>query len=299
LSRFKPAKTAYHPHHPQPFFNVPVILKRTLTTLTLWAAIIASLYFFKAHAAVWIVALMAVVSVCEFNKLTRAIGSHPFHIMGMIIAGLMIAVPFYFPQLRLAAADFLVAGVLAGAIRILGERDLATRVGALASTLFALAYVPLMLSYFVQIIGTYTSAGFPYAGVLFFIWVVIVTKLCDTGALLTGMAAGKHKMTPVISPKKTWEGVVGGVITSALISALFAWLFSASLPSFFTPRFAALAALPLAALGVIGDLVESIIKRRAGIKDSGNLAPGIGGMFDMTDSLILTAPAAFWLLRLM
>lgn len=278
---------------------MPVILKRTLTTLTLWAAIIASLYFFKAHAAVWIVALMAVVSVCEFNKLTRAIGSHPFRIMSMVIAGLMIVVPFYFPRLHLDAADFLVIGVLAGAIRILGERDLATRVGALASTLFALTYVPLMLGYFVRIIGAHTNDAQPYAGVLFFIWVVIVTKLCDTGALLTGMAIGKHKMTPVISPKKTWEGVVGGVITSALISALFAWLFPASLPSFFTPCFAALAALPLAVLGVIGDLVESIIKRRADIKDSGNLAPGIGGMFDMTDSLILTAPAAFWLLRLM
>jgi phosphatidate cytidylyltransferase len=106
-------------------------------------------------------------------------------------------------------------------------------------------------------------------------------------------------MTPVISPKKTWEGVIGGVIASALISALFAWLFARWLPAGFTPLFAALVALPLAMLGVVGDLVESIIKRRADIKDSGNLAPGIGGMFDITDSLILAAPAAFWLLRLM
>lgn len=278
---------------------MPIILKRIFTTLALWAAIISLLWFFKAHAAVWIVALMAVVSVYEMDKLMRAIGPQPFQIMSMIIAGLMIVVPFYFPQLRLTAADLLVVGVLAGAIRILSERDTVTRVGALASTLFALVYLPLMLSYFVRIIGAYTNDAYPYAGVLFFIWVVIVTKLCDTGALLTGMAIGKHKMTPVISPKKTWEGVAGGIVTSALISALFAWLFSNLLPPSFTPRFAALVALPLAVLGVIGDLVESIIKRRADIKDSGNLAPGIGGMFDLTDSLILTAPAAFWLLRLM
>jgi len=281
---------------------VPVLLKRTLTTLTLWAAIIALLYFVGAHAAVWMVFLMAVVSVYEFNKLTRAIGHHPFSKMSMVLAGLMVVVPFYtalwFPKIGITTPDLLMVGVIAMAIRILGERDPATRVEALASTLFALVYVPFMVSYFVRIIETYTTPN-PSTGVLLFVWVVIVTKLCDTGALLTGMACGRHKMSPVISPKKTWEGFVGGVITSALISALFAWLFARWLPAGFTPLFAALVALPLAVIGVVGDLVESIIKRRADIKDSGNLAPGIGGMFDLTDSLILTAPAAFWLLRLM
>jgi phosphatidate cytidylyltransferase len=281
---------------------MPVLLKRTLTTLTLWAAIISLLYFAGAHAAVWMVFLMAVVSVCEFNKLTRAIGHHPFSKMSVVLAGLMVVVPFYaalwFPKIGLTTPDLLMVGVIATAIRILGERDPATRVETLASTLFALVYVPFMAGYFVRIIETRATPG-PSAGVLLFVWVIIVTKLCDTGALLTGMACGKHKMSSVISPKKTWEGFVGGVIASALISALFAWLFARWLPAGFTPLFAALVALPLAVIGVAGDLVESIIKRRAGIKDSGNLAPGIGGMFDLTDSLILTAPAAFWLLKLM
>ena len=283
---------------------MPVLLKRTLTTLTLWASIIALLYFVGAHAAVWMVFLMAVVSVHEFNKLMRAIGHHPFSKMSMALAGLMVVVPFYvslwFPKsgVTVTTPDLLMVGVIATAIRILGERDPATRVESLASTLFALVYVPFMVGYFVRIIETHTTPN-PSTGVLLFVWVVIVTKLCDTGALLTGMACGKHKMSPVISPKKTWEGFVGGVITSALISALFAWLFARWLPAGFTPLFAALVALPLAVIGVAGVLVESVIKRRAGIKDSGRLAPGIGGMFDLTDSLILTAPAAFWLLRLM
>jgi len=281
---------------------MPVLLKRTLTTLTLWAAIISLLYYAGAHAAVWMVFLMAVVSVHEFNKLTRAIGYSPFNKLSVVLAGLMVVVPFYaalwFPKIGITTPDLLMVGVLVAAVRILGDRDPVTRVGALASTLFALVYVPFMLSYFVRIIGEYTDPS-PSTGVLFFVWVVIVTKLCDTGALLAGMACGRHKMTPVISPKKTWEGFIGGVVTSALISALFAWLLARWLPVGFTPLFAALVALPLAMLGVVGDLVESIIKRRADIKDSGNLAPGIGGMFDLTDSLILTAPAAFWLLRLM
>jgi len=279
-----------------------MLLKRTFTTLVLWAAIISLLYFVGAHAAVWMVFLMAVVSVYEFNKLMRAIGLQPFAKLAMTLAGLMVVVPFYaaiwFPKAGVTTPDLLMVGVIAAAIRILGERDPASRAGALASTLFALVYVPFMVGYFVRIIAEYTAPN-PSTGVLLFVWVVIVTKLCDTGALLTGLAFGKHKMTPVISPKKSWEGVIGGVITSALISALFAWLFARWLPAGFTPLFAALAALPLAVIGVVGDLVESIIKRRADIKDSGNLAPGIGGMFDLTDSLILTAPAAFWLLRLL
>ena len=281
---------------------MPVLLKRTLTTLVLWAVILSLLYFVGAHAAVWMVFLMAVVSVHEFNKLTRAIGHHPFAKMSVVLAGLMIVVPFYtaiwFPKIGVTTSDLLMVGVIATAIRILGERDPVTRVETIASTLFALVYVPFMLGYFTRIIGEYTAPN-PSSGVLLFVWVIIVTKLCDTGALLTGMACGKHKMTPVISPKKTWEGFVGGIITSALISALFAWLFARWLPAGFTPLFAALVALPIAVIGVAGDLVESIIKRRADIKDSGNLAPGIGGMFDITDSLILTAPAAFWLLKLM
>jgi len=284
---------------------MPNILKRTLTTLVIWAAILSLLYFVGAHAAVWMVFLMAVVSVYEFNKLMRAIGLQPFAKLGVVIAGLMVVAPFYagiwFPKAGITTSDLLMVGVIAAAIRILGERDPVTRTGALASTLFALVYVPFMVSYFVRIIETYKPPAAPSAstGVLFFVWVIIVTKLCDTGALLTGMACGRHKMTPVISPKKTWEGVIGGVIVAALISALFAWLFARWLPAGFTPLFAALAGLPLAVIGVVGDLVESVIKRRAGIKDSGFLAPGIGGMFDLTDSLILTAPAAFWLLRLM
>jgi len=278
---------------------MPNILKRTLTTLVIWAAIISLLYFVGAHAAVWMVFLMAVVSVFEFNKLMRAIGLQPFAKLGVVVAGVMVVAPFYagiwFPKLGLTTPDLLMVGVIAAAIRILGERDPASRTGALASTLFALVYVPFMVSYFVRIIETYQPSA--STGVLLFVWVVIVTKLCDTGALLTGLACGRHKMTPVISPKKTWEGVIGGVIVASLISALFAWLFTRWLPAGFTPLFAALAGLPLAVIGVVGDLVESVIKRRAGIKDSGHLAPGIGGMFDLTDSLILTAPVAFWLLN--
>ena len=282
---------------------MPVLLKRTLSTLVLWAIVFSLLYYLGATGAVWLVALMVALTLHEFDALMRNSGYRPFGKLNILLGTAIILVPWYLPRLgigvaMLDTADLLALGVIVASVRILAERDSSNRVETLASTLFGLVYVPLMLQFFVRVIAAHTDAPHPYTGVLFFLWIIIASKLCDTGALLTGMAIGKHKMTPVISPKKTWEGACGGLLTSALISAAFAALFRAWLPAGFTPLFAALSALPIAALGIVADLVESIIKRRANIKDSGATIPGIGGMFDVTDSLILTAPAAYWLLKL-
>ena len=114
-------------------------------------------------------------------------------------------------------------------------------------------------------------------------------------ALLTGMAFGKHKMAPSISPKKTWEGAVGGVLISAGLGAGIAWFASEHLSPTMTPLVAALMALPIALVTIVSDLIESALKRRSDIKDTGALIPGIGGAFDLTDSLILTAPLAYFM----
>jgi phosphatidate cytidylyltransferase len=105
-------------------------------------------------------------------------------------------------------------------------------------------------------------------------------------------------MSPVISPKKTWEGAVGGVLISMGIGAFVAWLARDHFPAYITPLYAALIAAPIAIVGVVSDLIESVIKRRAAIKDSGGIIPGIGGVFDVSDSLILTAPLGYFLFRL-
>jgi phosphatidate cytidylyltransferase len=122
---------------------------------------------------------------------------------------------------------------------------------------------------------------------------IATAKFSDMGGLLTGMAIGKHKMSPQISPKKTWEGFIGGIVASMGIAALLGWLARAYLPPHMTPWLCALVAIPIALLSVVGDLVESVIKRRADIKDSGSLLPGQGGFFDTTDSLILVGPVGY------
>jgi phosphatidate cytidylyltransferase len=107
------------------------------------------------------------------------------------------------------------------------------------------------------------------------------------------MCIRDSKMAPGISPKKTWEGAIGGVVISAGVGALLAHLLARFYPAGFTPVFAALVAVPIAVLAIVSDLVESVIKRRADTKDAGAAIPGIGGMFDLSDSLILTAPVGY------
>ena len=155
----------------------------------------------------------------------------------------------------------------------------------------------LLLQYLVRIVTPVRGDSLlPEGRLILCLWVVAVAKFCDVGALLTGLAIGRHPMAPKTSPKKTWEGAVGGVMVSMGVGALVAWLGRTWLPGAFTPLIAALIAAPVAAIAIVSDLVESVIKRRAALKDSGGGVPGIGGVFDLSDSLILAAPVAYFLL---
>lgn len=268
------------------------MLQRTLSTIGLWLIIFALLYFFGTDGAIWIVAVITVLTLREFYGLLKHMGYAPFDKLGMTLGAAVILAPFYLGRYGIQTIDLLAFAVVAFSVRILGERAAQSRVETLAASLFGLIYVPIMLQYLVRIVSLHQPHE--QTGLVLFLWVIAVSKFCDVGALLVGTAIGKHRMAPVISPKKSWEGAVGGLIVSALVGYGIAACTRSYLPVPFTPLVAALVALPIGALGIVADLVESIIKRRATIKDSGATIPGIGGMFDVTDSLILTAPAAFF-----
>jgi phosphatidate cytidylyltransferase len=128
---------------------------------------------------------------------------------------------------------------------------------------------------------------------------ILTTKSCDTGAYFMGMAIGRHKMIPWLSPKKSWEGLVGGVVTATAVGAAFAH-FSSALPNTtdHVPIWVGAVGGALVALvGQAGDLAESAFKRDAGLKDSGRMIPGMGGVLDVLDSPLLTGPVVYWLLR--
>lgn len=255
------------------------------------------LYFFGVPGAVWLVAGLAVLTLREFYGLLAHMGYKPFDKLGMALGAAVILAPYYLSRFGIQSTEVVAAAVIIFSIRILGERDPQTRVEALAGSLFGIVYVPLMLQYFVRILQFNSPDA--HTGIVLFLWVIAVSKFCDVGALLIGTAIGKRRMAPVISPKKSWEGAIGGVVVSGLVGAGIAWGARAYMPAHFTPLVAGLIAAPLSCLAIVADLVESIIKRRATIKDSGATIPGIGGIFDVTDSLILTAPAAYYVLSLL
>lgn len=270
--------------------------KRIVSTLLLWTIVLLCVTFFGATGGVWLVALISVLTLREFYALLGRMGVDPFDRFGLALAAVMTLAPLYLER-YVSSSDLLALAVIAFSIRILGEREPHTRVETLAWSLFGVVYVPFMLQFLVRIL--ILNAPHEHTGLVLGIWLIAVTKFCDVGALLAGLAFGRHKMSPNISPKKTWEGAAGGLLVSAGIGAGIAWGCREYLPSSFTPIFAGLFALPLAALAIVSDLVESIIKRRADAKDAGQTIPGIGGVFDLSDSLILTAPIGYAVFHLL
>ena len=157
------------------------------------------------------------------------------------------------------------------------------------SAFFCVAYAPVMLSFI------YLVRELPYG--VYTVWMIFISSwICDTCAYLTGMAIGKHKLAPVLSPKKSIEGAIGGIVGSALVGALFAWLFL--IPETGSDAMIWVVALISAAGAVIsqvGDLSASAIKRNHDIKDYGKIIPGHGGIMDRFDSVLFTAPVIYFL----
>ncbi|MFN8639420.1 MAG: phosphatidate cytidylyltransferase [Dehalococcoidia bacterium] len=127
-------------------------------------------------------------------------------------------------------------------------------------------------------------------------WLVVLlaaTFATDTGAYAVGRLLGRHRMAPAISPGKTWEGAAGGLVAGALATIAATRLLDAppSLPAL------TLIALALPVVSEAGDLVESAVKRRLGVKDMSQLLPGHGGLMDRLDSLLATGPTLYWLVR--
>ncbi|CAM3375164.1 phosphatidate cytidylyltransferase [Hydrogenibacillus schlegelii] len=158
----------------------------------------------------------------------------------------------------------------------------------LSYILVGAVYIGLGLHYFHAVRNV--ERGLPLT-----LWVLAVVWTTDTAAYFVGRAFGRHLLWPSISPKKTWEGAVGGLVAgmaAALIAAEVLGLPYRALPLFAT---AALVSIG----GQVGDLIESAIKRSLGVKDSGSLLPGHGGLFDRFDSLIVAFPTFVWAARML
>ena len=178
--------------------------KRIFSTVLLWTILGLVLWYFRTNGALVLIVLVSVFTLREFYQLMHASGYDPFDKFGLTFGALITLGPWLHVNFGWPTAFFLPLAVIVFAIRLLGERTPETRVESLASTLFGLVYVSVMLSYLVAIITPVPDKDSitPTGRMLLCLWLIAVTKFCDMGALLSGMAFGRHKMSPQISPKK-------------------------------------------------------------------------------------------------
>ena len=186
---------------------------------------------------------------------------------------------------------YLILFVLGLCVRQFVSKSNTAGILAISTTLFGLMYVPWLLN-FIQKINFFPKAN----GTYYVLYFILVTKFSDTGAYAVGSLLGKHKMIPRISPGKTWEGFAGAVAVSTLASLLFAHFTGERLTGM-NWKHAVILGILLSTSAVIGDLIESLFKREAGVKDSGHYFPGIGGILDLLDSLLFNAPLMYLYLR--
>lgn len=175
--------------------------------------------------------------------------------------------------------------------RILAYTDLRKGLDSCMGTILGIVYVPLLWSFVVRLFlcGDLSKPGWAA------FYVILCMKMADSGGYFFGMRFGKHKLAPVVSPKKSWEGLVGGVVFCLVVNIVW-WIVSRgrinSAVSFSLVHAIILSVLfPI--VGTLGDLVESLFKRAVNVKDSNTMIYGLGGILDMVDSILFAAPLLY------
>ena len=256
---------------------------RLLTALIGVPLILAVTY---VGGAVFAGFMLVAVLLTQSDAMTlfSQVGSLPYKGLGLFLAALVVLSALWAPALVIAA----VVGV--GALLYAGlqspEANVFPRLGA---TVWSVVYPAAMLA---TLLLVRLDAGpqFSLDATLLTLLPVVMIWATDTLAYVFGKSFGKHPLAPKVSPKKTWEGAAGGVLGAVLIAgAFYLWQ-----PDLLAPWHLAVVIGLAGGVSQLGDLAESHLKRAAGVKDSGTLLPGHGGMLDRVDALIVTAPL-YWL----
>jgi phosphatidate cytidylyltransferase len=270
-------------------------MQRLLTALIAMPLALAALFLLPSPWFLGFVALALEIAVWEFLAIVRprAPRAPLWALLGLVPAGAVAlsasmiedAGSFTAEQHLMTAAIVLSVGV--GALLLFFRTPLDEVIPALGILCFGIPYfaAPIAALHHLQ-------AADPW---LVFLLCAIVW-LGDSGAYYVGRRLGRHKMAPVVSPNKTWEGAAGGFVVSLIAAGVWSFYRLDRID----PGLLGVAALTAAAAQV-GDLMESLIKRGAGVKDSGNVLPGHGGVLDRMDAMLFAAPVmllGFWLLRI-
>jgi len=250
-----------------------------------------------------LVAFVAVVGTHEFYEMIRKKGAGPFGRVGMACSAALVLWVTARPEPAVVGMAFwagavalaLVALVLSVFTRGAAGAPAASATGTVYGVLYCgatLAFVPLLRA-------MDAGGSAPWAGTAVVIFPLVVTWVGDSCAYFGGRAWGRRPLAPKVSPKKTIEGGLSGLAGAVASAAAYAaWAFPAAGVDHIPILAAAVAGLILGPLGQVGDLAESVLKREAGVKDSGTLLPGHGGIMDRFDAVLFTVPAWYGLLML-
>jgi phosphatidate cytidylyltransferase len=262
------------------------LLKRTATAAVLLGAVFAVIQYAPNWAFFLLGMVFVVGALAEFYDLAGKNGAHPQKVLGIGLA-LLVSLAFCFRAVPLDAglyAVILLAGVYFVATVDTAEK-LAAFPAAFAVTLLGILYVAFTLSFLFRVRME--------MGPFYLYFLAAVVFLGDTGAFFVGKTFGRHKMTPVASPNKTWEGSAGGILFALAGAALARWVLRLDI----SLGLAVLTAFVVQAAAQVSDPLESLFKRAVGVKDSSNALPGHGGFLDRIDSLILAGPLFYFIVR--
>ncbi|MDX6709548.1 MAG: phosphatidate cytidylyltransferase [Blastocatellia bacterium] len=267
-------------------------MSRLITALIALPILVASILVpVLAPLFVAIAVAAMVIGLYEFWWLGKKGGVKPDVVVGYGAAAAIFAV-FYFNELGFLIfiiPVFIIAALSAATLKG-GSFD--KMMASVSVTVLGVLYVALLGGHLVALrTAPFTKPGLSTHLLSFFFLVIMGS---DTGAYYSGRTFGRHKLAPKISPGKTWEGAVGGMVASLVLAVVSHY--------WFFPELSLKAAIPLAAamnvLGVIGDLTESALKRGAGAKDAAKILPGHGGLLDRLDSLLFNAPVIYYFAQL-
>lgn len=268
------------------------LAKRTITG-TIFVIVIIGAVLWNQWLFAALFLLVSLGGILEFIRMARAGGLKPHRSLLLLLTALTYGVITlvlndYFP------VHYLLSGLLIIPV-LLGVELFRTRQHPflnVAASLVGLLWIAVPLALLNGFFLKDAEPGWMHSGALLGFFLIL--WIYDSGAYIFGSMLGKHRMLPRISPKKSWEGFAGG----ALAGGLTAFLISASFQEFSVSQWLLIAVI-IIIFGTVGDLVESMLKRSTGVKDSGTLLPGHGGILDRFDAVFLAAPAVFLILQLL
>jgi phosphatidate cytidylyltransferase len=296
---------------PAPPSKLKTFLRRLLSTVVLWSLILVALFcgnqLISNSVFLLVMVFLAVSGLAEFYGIAakrELVCFTGWGIFGgvLLMVGTFLELTGYIgtqggpARVNDFETSFIILFVLGLCLRQFFSKSNTAGIIAISTTLFGLMYVPWLLNFIQKINFFPFPHGTPGDGKFYVVYFILVTKFSDSGAYAVGSLIGKHKMIPRISPGKTWEGFGGAIVVSTLGSILFAHFFHDRLMGMNLIH-AVILGIILSVCAVVGDLIESLFKREAGVKDSGRLFPGIGGILDLLDSLLFNAPIMYLYLR--